>query len=312
MKVHFWGVRGSISTPITPQQIQAKITAIIQRITEKDIVTPEARERFISNLPDWQFGTVGGNTPCVSLRSSEGTEVVLDAGTGIRCYGKSIDTPQNKEYNLFFSHFHWDHIQGLPFFDKAYDPETTINIYSAFENAKEYLENQMQFTYFPVPFDSFTKKITFHKLEEGLEYKIGNLLVSICKMAHPGSSYSFAFKENGKKVVYATDVELKQEDYNDSESHNLVFKDANYLIIDSQYTVDEANLKVNWGHSAFCSVIDFAVHWNVKKIFLFHHEPTYSDKKLDAILQSARWYAKYIAHSDLQVYLSIENQEFET
>lgn len=97
MKVHFWGVRGSISTPITPQQIQAKITAIIQRITEKDIVTPEARERFISNLPDWQFGTVGGNTPCVSLRSSEGTEVVLDAGTGIRCYGKSIDTPKNKE-----------------------------------------------------------------------------------------------------------------------------------------------------------------------------------------------------------------------
>ena len=84
------------------------------------------------------------------------------------------------------------------------------------------------------------------------------------------------------------------------------------MIIDSQYTVDEANLKVNWGHSAFCSVIDFAVHWNVKKIFLFHHEPTYSDKKLDAILQSARWYAKYIAHSDLQVYLSIENQEFET
>ncbi|MCR5401428.1 MAG: hypothetical protein K6E78_07500 [Treponema sp.] len=83
------------------------------------------------------------------------------------------------------------------------------------------------------------------------------------------------------------------------------------LVLDSQYTVEESYKKVNWGHSAFCSAIDFAVKWNVKTLYLFHHEPVYDDKKLDSILTAARWYAKYIVHSDLKVFLSCEGLEFE-
>ena len=128
---------------------------------------------------------------------------------------------------------------------------------------------------------------------------------------NPGDSYSFSFEVNGKKFVYATDIELKTTDFSSKTDGQEVFKDADVIVIDSQYTVEEVYRKENWGHSAFCYVIDFAIFWNIKKIFLFHHEPTYDDRKLDSILQAARWYAQYIGHSDIQIEIAKESLEVE-
>ena len=313
MIVKFWGVRGSIPSPVTPAQVQAKITAAIQRITQNDIKSPDSREKFIANLPSWIFGTTGGNTSCVELTSKDGTKILLDAGSGLREYGKKGKKPKDLHYHMIFSHFHWDHIQGLPFFDAAYNPKSVIDMYSAFENFEDFLRSQQKTPFFPpsAGFDSFTKNITFHKVSPFEPFKIGNLDVNLCKMNHPGSSYSFSFEENGKKFVYATDVEIQHEDLVIDEEKSPVFKDADVLVLDSQYTVEESYKKVNWGHSAFCSAIDFAVKWNVKTLYLFHHEPVYDDKKLDSILTAARWCAKYIVHSDLKVFLSCEGLEFE-
>ena len=313
MKVRFWGVRGSIPTPVTPAQIQAKITAAVQRITQNDIKTPDARERFLANLPSWIFGTAGGNTSCVQLTLQDGTEILLDAGSGLREYGKKGRKPSDKHYHLFLSHFHWDHIQGIPFFDSAYNPESVFDIYSGFDETEKHLRAQQTTPFFPPSggFDSLTKKMTFHKTEPLKPFTIGTATINSCIMNHPGSSYSYSFEENGKRFVYATDVELSHSDFEFTEEKEAVFKDADVLILDSQYTVEESYKKVNWGHSAFCYAVDFAVKWGVKKLFLFHHEPTYDDKKLDSILTAARWYAKYIVHSDLKVFLATEGTEIE-
>ena len=99
MKIQFWGVRGSLPTPITPQQIQSKIMAAIQRATPEDLQSEDSRAKFVSNLPSWIFGTTGGNTPCVEIKS-DNTEIILDAGTGIRLLGKSQELPENNKYNL--------------------------------------------------------------------------------------------------------------------------------------------------------------------------------------------------------------------
>lgn len=309
MLVHFWGVRGSLPTPITPQQVQSKIMAAIQRITTKDLENQETKAKFISNLPSWILGTTGGNTSCVELKTSD-SEIILDAGTGIRLLGKSKNQPKDKHYHILFSHFHWDHIQGLPFFDPAYNPNSSFDFYSPVENAEEILRNQMKNPYYPVTFDSFTKNITFHKVSPGIPFFIGNTKVTVCKMSHPGESFAYSFEENGKKFVYATDVELRSDEYNFSPDCEAVFKNADAVILDSQYTVEEAHKKMNWGHSAFCYAIDFAVNWKIKNIYLFHHEPTYDDKKLNSILEAARWYAHYIEHSEIQINLAIEDQEF--
>ncbi|MCQ2576266.1 MAG: MBL fold metallo-hydrolase [Treponema sp.] len=310
MQIHFWGVRGSLPTPITPQQVQSKIMAAIQRVTPEDIKSEEARAKFISSLPAWIFGTTGGNTPCVEIKTEKG-EFIFDAGTGIRVLGKSKNLPADNHYNLFFSHFHWDHIQGLPFFDAAYNPNSVFDIYCPSADVEKYLRDQMTQPYYPVSFDSFTKNFRYHQMEPGVEYEINDAKVVCCEMSHPGKSYSYALIKDNTKFVYATDVELKSKDFNVSPATEAVFKDADAIILDSQYTVEEAYRKENWGHSAFCYAIDFAVHWNIKNIYLFHHEPTYDDKKLNSILQAARWYAQYIEHSDINIFLSKEDMEID-
>lgn len=311
MKIHFWGVRGSIPTPTTPQQIRSKIMAVVQRITPSDIVSADARERFVSSLPSWLFGTTGGNTPCVEITDESGAEIILDAGTGLRVMGKTAPKPESKKYNLFFSHFHWDHIQGLPFFDPAYDPSSTIEIYSAFPAAKRILQRQMYRPYYPVPFEVLTKNFIFHCIKPGKIFKVEGFTVCCCKMSHPGNSYSYAFKKNGKHFVYATDVELSQKDFEKDVAHTNVFQNADAIVLDSQYTVAEAFQKENWGHSAFSYAVDFAVHWNIKRIFLFHHEPTYDDRKLDSILKAAKWYSQYVEQTGLEITIAQEGMEIE-
>lgn len=311
MKIHFWGVRGSTPTPITPQQVQSKIMAVVQRITPHDISSPDAREKFVSSLPAWLFGTTGGNTPCVEITDESGSEIVLDAGTGLRVMGKMGKRPDSKIYNLFFSHFHWDHIQGLPFFDPAYDQSITFEVYSTFPAAKRILQRQMDRPYYPVPFEVLTKNFNFHCVKPGEIFNVAGFSVCCCKMSHPGNSYSYAFKKDGKHFVYATDVELSPKDFEKDAAHTNVFENADAIVLDSQYTVAEAFQKENWGHSAFSYAIDFAFHWHIKRIFLFHHEPTYDDKKLDYILKAARWYSQYVEHTGLEISIAREGMEIE-
>ena len=306
MLIHFWGVRGSCSVCLTPQQIQKKISAVVQRITAEDIKNSDTRERFIARLPKWLFGTVGGNTPCVQFVSDSGKTFILDAGTGMKVMSKESALPKDLHYNLFFSHFHWDHIQGLPFFEPVYNPSVKFDVYSTFPAVEQILERQMKDPYFPVPWKNISEKFTFHCVQTGVSFDVDGISVMCCKMSHPGNSYSFSFLENGKKFVYATDVELKQDEFSDIEEKRAVFENADVLVFDAQYTIDDASEKANWGHSAFCSVIDFALKWNVKQLYLFHHEPSYDDAKLHSILQSALWYVDFIKKEKLQVFLATE------
>ena len=308
MKITFYGVRGSLPTPILSEQIQSKISAIFATISEKDVVSEDAKQRFLATVSKDLFGTVGGNTACVEVVTDNNDVLVFDAGSGIRVLGKKYrNAPQH--FNLFFSHFHWDHVQGLPFFDPIYNPKNSIDVYSAFEHAEEYLQEQMKGPYFPVSMESCTPNINYFLKPELEPFTVGDVQIVCKKMFHPGSSYTFTVTENDKKFIYATDVELQEENFELTESNWKFFSNADVLVLDSQYTVGEALEKENWGHSAFCYAIDFAQLYKIKKLYLFQHEPTYDDKKLYSILKSARWYSDHIHNGAVEVFLSVEGQE---
>ncbi|WP_294430177.1 MBL fold metallo-hydrolase [uncultured Treponema sp.] len=311
MNVHFWGVRGSIPTPLSAQQIRTKLYAALQRIKSEDIESDEAKLNFISSLPWWISGTAGGNTPCVELVLKDGSDIIFDAGSGMRVMGKFADPPAHSHYHLFMSHFHWDHIQGLPFFDAAYNPNIIFDVYSPYPQMKEYLETQMSSPFFPVPFSGIEKHFNFHLIEPGQVLNIGTAEISCTKMGHPGDSYSYAVVEDGKKFVYATDIEIGSKDFVRTEEKAAIFENADVILIDSQYTVEESLRKVNWGHSAFCYAIDFAFMWKAKKVFMFHHEPTYDDRRLNTILESAKWYANYVSGSAMEIDIACEGAVIE-
>lgn len=309
MKIKFWGVRGSTPTPVDGDIIRSKIDSVVAAISPIDLESIDSRQHFLSTLSPAVYGTIGGNTTCVQFFNASNDTIIFDAGSGLRACGKQMAKPQNNTYYFIFSHFHWDHIQGLPFFDPIYDPNAIIHIYSPFPKMREYLKKQMDPPYFPVTMEAFTKNIHFHHIKEGEDFQIGSTIFRCKKMFHPGSSYTYSCKENGKHFVFATDVELQQSDFEYNKKTEAIFKNANVVVLDSQYTVEEAAGKENWGHSIFCYAVDFALLWDIEHLYLFHHEPTYSDRKIHGILKSAQWYSDYISQGKIKVHLAIEGEE---
>lgn len=313
MKIHFWGVRGSLPAPLTAEQVQAKISTVVERITAKDIESEESKMRFLASLPQWLYGTVGGNTPCVEIVSDSGKQFILDCGSGLREFGVHGNKPEDKHYNILVSHFHWDHLQGIPFFGPTFDKNSKIDFYSAFPAAERILADQNRCPYFPQngAWENVGKQFNFHLIKELEPFYVDGVKITCKKMKHPGNSYSYSFEENGKKIIYGTDVELQDSDFDLENKKNEFFKDADVLIMDSQYTGEEAIAKANWGHSIFSYVVDFANTWKTKKLYFFHHEPTYNDKKIYSILKAAKWYQEYSKMEGPEIELAIEGQEIE-
>ena len=118
MKVRFWGVRGSIPTPVTPDEMRRKIASVVQRIRPEDLQSPTTREQFLGSLPPWLFGTYGGNSACIEIRLDDNSCIILDGGSGIRALADSLahELRPVTEFHIFITHFHYDHLQGFPFF----------------------------------------------------------------------------------------------------------------------------------------------------------------------------------------------------
>jgi phosphoribosyl 1,2-cyclic phosphodiesterase len=310
MQVQFWGVRGSLPSPQLPSRIREKISIILERITPEDIASPESRKMFLSELPPWLFGTVGGNTPCVSVSNGDPkNRIIFDCGSGLREMGLAMarEKPVPVHYDIFLSHLHWDHIQGLPFFAPGYDPSVKLDFYSPMKNLEDAFSKQMSSPYFPVHIQSMGSEKEFHLMEHSIV--IGDMTISSKKLSHPGDSYSFKVNDGKSIFIYATDTELSADDFIKTEENTRYFENADLVVMDSQYTLGEAIEKYNWGHSAFSMGVDFAVNWGVKHLVLFHHDPTYDDRKLFSILQSAKWYAERMNIRGLKISLAVEGME---
>lgn len=295
MVVHFWGVRGSFPVPITPDKLRAKIAAVVQRVRPEDVQNADTREHFLAGLPEWLFGTPGGNTPCIEVRLLDGTCIILDAGTGIVEFSNALRREKKAPSSLhvFFSHFHYDHIHGLPFLGQAYDPSVSMHFYSPVRDIEYILKDHMAHPFFPVTMqDKMTRQLHFHHLDGSDPLMLGSAQITWAKLNHPGNAFAYKIKEGGRSFIYATDVELGENDFRKADDQRDFFLNADVLVLDTMYTLGEAIEKYNWGHSSFSLGIDFAISWGVKTLVLFHHEPKYEDKQLYSNLHAARWYAQ--------------------
>ncbi|MDC7225853.1 MAG: MBL fold metallo-hydrolase [Spirochaetales bacterium] len=311
MKVKFWGVRGSIPTPIKPSQLQSRIAAIVQRIQPSDLVSQESRDAFLAGIPPYLIETVGGNTTCIEIRLKDNSCIIIDAGSGIRELGINILKKREniKKFHIFFTHFHWDHILGLPFFDPAYIPGYELHFYSPVKHMESALRSQMELPYFPVTMDAFGADLHFHTINDEI-MNISGAEISWRRVKHPGGCFSYKISEGGKDFIFSTDTELTERDFRRSPENTEFYEGTDLIVMDSQYTLGEAIEKYDWGHSSYSLAVDFASEWKIPKVVLFHHEPKYEDKKIYKILNSAKWYEKHIENSNLEIYLAKEELEF--
>jgi len=262
--VKFWGVRGSIPTP------------------------------------GWQTRRYGGNTSCYEVRVDD-TTFILDAGTGLRELGESMLKRARQEKkpvsaHMMFSHPHWDHIQGFPFFTPVYMRDNVFHIYDR-EGAEkkhfELLSGQMKSDYFPVEFSDLGAHVLSEKIDAAGR-TIEGVKVTYLSQVHPGGSLAYAFERDGVKLVYATDNELdltlvdKDMPRRDPSARRKVsqayldfIRGADLLVADGQYTDDEYGAKVGWGHARATTLVDAAVEAGVKRLAISHHDPMQTDDQVD-------------------------------
>jgi phosphoribosyl 1,2-cyclic phosphodiesterase len=240
-----------------------------------------------------EFRKFGGNTTCILVEGPK-RSVILDAGTGIRELGKEmahdphlgIDRP----CYICFSHFHWDHIQGLPFFLPAYDSRRTFTI-SAIgrdnrgKHLRSIFETQMHEEYFPVSMDRMGATIIFLQSSKN-QLSLDTAFVRTIKHNHPGGAHSYRLQDiEGKVVVYCTDIEHgEQIDENVVE----LARDADVLIHEAQYTPEELQHFRGWGHSSWEQAIEVAQRATVKQLIITHHDPDHNDDFLFAVEKQCR------------------------
>ena len=277
MKLTFYGVRGSIAAP------------------GKDTVK------------------YGGNTSCVLVEPDDEVVLIFDAGTGIRSLGQLL-VSDSRDIYLLFSHHHWDHIQGLPFFRPIYQQGRKIRLLSNYLNAGDASSvlDQMTDSHFPVTGAQLQADIEVAPFNDQGSIMIGDTKVSTMPLNHPGGGSGYKIETAHGRLVYITDNELfPPNEVATSYAGWVNFaQGVDLLIHDAMFVDDELSKVHGWGHSLISQALQLALDAGVKRLLLFHHDPSRSDAQLDAILADSReWMASHSAK--IEVSLAREGESYQ-
>lgn len=254
--VRFWGVRGSVATP------------------GKNTVK------------------YGGNTSCIEVRC--GSEIIiLDAGTGIRELGDKLLKEKPQHINILFSHFHYDHIEGFPFFGPIFNSNYSVTLIGKPKldgTLEQLFATQLMFPYFPLTLKELDANIAFHEVDHDTCILRGGISIRLENLNHPGGCIGYRIEYRGKSFVYATDTEHSNQL---DVSLLKLASHADVLVYDSNFTDDEYAGKVGapksgWGHSTWTHGVKIARSAKVKKLILFHHDPSHDDRFIDELEREAR------------------------
>jgi phosphoribosyl 1,2-cyclic phosphodiesterase len=277
MRIKFWGARGSI--PVSGRQ----------------------------------YIKYGGSTTCLEVRSRKDELVIIDAGSGIRLLGKELLKNSPPPFTMLFTHSHWDHVLGFPFFAPIYNKKTRIKImgcsFSSADPAREIIAKTMQPPGFPVKFEEISARFEFDSLSPG-GCDIGGLQVLPIELSHPNGGLGYKFCEGGRTFVFLTDNELASVHPGGRRADDYVAfsRGADLLVHDADYTDAEYPRRKTWGHSTWQQALDMALRSEVSAFALFHHNQDRSDAELDRIAAECAKRARR-AGSKMKCFAVREGQE---
>ncbi|MCB0341458.1 MAG: MBL fold metallo-hydrolase [Pseudobdellovibrionaceae bacterium] len=293
MQIKLWGVRGSLTTPKPPKEIEARVLQLLKRyIAEGKGRSPE---EFLSSLPQREVGGYGGHTSCVEVTNGP-HQIIIDGGSGLRPLGGKMLTGPcglgRGEVHILFTHFHWDHLVGLPFFVPIFIPGNKIHIYAVQPELEEIIRHVFEKPYFPVSFDDLGAEVVFHQLAPREKREFGDLQVTPYQLDHPDPCWGFRVECGGKVYAHCVDTECTRVSRKDLGPDLPLYQGVDVMVFDAQYTFKEATEKVHWGHSSAPIGLDIAVREKIKNVYFVHHDPVASDMKIAQAEAESRDYFK--------------------
>lgn len=239
-----------------------------------------------------QYLRYGGDTTCMEIRPSGGEVIIIDAGSGIRALGNALTDEGLREFSFVFTHAHWDHILGFPFFKPLYTSDARLTIHGCpmqQGNMETLLSRVMSAPYFPVPFDQVRGQIHHAPPCEG-DIIIGDVNVSSIPLSHPNMGLGYKFTQGSKTFAFITDNELEHPHRGGRTFDEYVefCRGVDLLIHDAEYTQEEYAARKGWGHSSWHQAARLAASAGVSAYGLYHHNQDRSDDGVDALVEQSR------------------------
>ena len=294
MRVQVWGVRGSLPSPLLPSEVQRRITKTLELFVSRGFREPADIQPFLASLPPSEFGGFGGNTPCVEVNSAE-TQVIIDAGSGIRGLGAELMKGPcghgQGRLHILMTHFHWDHLIGLPFFTPLYIPGNEIHFYAVQEELPQVFSTLFRRPFFPVEIAQLQSSIHFHRLPPREPIRIGDMNVTPYQLDHPDPCWGYRIESGGKVFSHCVDSESTRFTREELGPDLPLYQNVDLLIFDAQYGLVESIQKEKWGHGSAAVGIDLAIREGIRRIVFMHHDPAARDDSVQTIeLETKRHY----------------------
>jgi len=292
MFVHFKGTRGSIPTAPTAQEIEEKVVASLMAARGKELRSERQIREFVSDKLNFRTRAHwGGNTPCIHVDTGSKDYLILDGGSGLRALAKEIMAKKisGATFHIFLSHFHYDHIQGIPFFAPAYAPSNRVVFHGGHQEIEKHLRAQMSEPFFPIGFDTLGAEISFEEHKPGDVIEVCDSRITLFQQNHPGLSYGYRVESQGKAMVYSTDCEHTNEAHSKNYPYLDFIRGADLLIFDAPYTLSQSiGNREHWGHSSNVMGVELAARADVRKLAIFHHDPNATDENISEFFAHTR------------------------
>ena len=299
MKLKIWGSRGSIPTPLTPHEFDQRVENLIQQFCVSSHYNNKDPKSFLNEIKRQGVNTFGGNTTCVELKAEK--SLIIDGGSGLRLLGNQLmagDCGKGKgEVHIYMTHFHWDHLMGIPFFVPMFVPGNEIHFYSVEQKLEEAVKQIFTKPYFPVPFSALGAKVHFHQIPAREMTNINGFEVTPYKLDHPDPCWGAKIVHQGRSYAHVVDNEGKRVSREDLGDDLPLYQNIDLMYFDAQYGFDDLLKRVDWGHSSAFIGMDIAFREKIKKVVFTHHDPMASDENLKDMISINQEY--YLAQKRL-------------